>query len=177
MVGRRLGAPAALRCGELARVCYDILMTVRAVLSPEDPDVAVVREFFDCLERMDAEAGYALMTTDAVYQNVPLPPARGVGQVAQHLGFFMLVLSDFIVDSCEFTEGGSSPDGERTIIATRYDTLIGSGFRARFLVEGTFVIRDGRIASWVDRFSWPELLSAFISSFPDMVRHALDRIG
>jgi limonene-1,2-epoxide hydrolase len=40
------------------------------------------------MEDMDIDAALALCTDDVVYQNVPLPPARGRKAFEQQLRFF-----------------------------------------------------------------------------------------
>ena len=44
--------------------------------APTDP-VEVVRAFLAALERLDVDGALELTSPDIVYQNVPLPPARG----------------------------------------------------------------------------------------------------
>lgn len=49
-----------------------------------DP-VAVVRAFLAALEDLDVDRALELVSDDIVYQNVPLPPARGLDEFGRQM--------------------------------------------------------------------------------------------
>ena len=80
---------------------------------------------------------------------------------------FMKVLSEFEVDSAEYSASGE------TVYCDRYDTLVSDGYRLRLYVRGEFVTRNGRIVRWTDRFSWAELVGKSALTMPRAVLHLL----
>ncbi|MCA9528991.1 MAG: nuclear transport factor 2 family protein [Myxococcales bacterium] len=139
-------------------------------LANASAEVKLVDRFFEALEQLDADAALALMTDDALYQNVPLPAARGKAEVARQLGVLGRLIDRFEVEAPVYTASGD------TVTARRHDILGGQGFYMRLWVEGRFVIQDGRIAEWVDTFSWAETGLALLKSLPQMARFQLGRL-
>ncbi|MCA9575771.1 MAG: nuclear transport factor 2 family protein [Sandaracinaceae bacterium] len=138
-------------------------------VSAAPSEVLLVERFLAALESLDSEAILDLVADDVVYQNVPLPPARGRKQFEQQLGLMARHMTEFVVDSARYETRGA------TVQCNRYDTLAGPGWRMRLWVEGEFVVRNGLIVRWVDRFSWPKLLLATAKTTPRLLMHLTKR--
>lgn len=120
--------------------------------SPE----AVVRTFLGHLERLDLDAAVALLADDAVYQNVPFPPARGRRAVEQQLRAMARFGSGFEVRWINVAVNGG------TVLTERRDILAVGPVRANFWVCGTFEVADGRITLWRDRFDFVDFVVAWV---------------
>ncbi|HEV7720897.1 MAG TPA: limonene-1,2-epoxide hydrolase family protein [Iamia sp.] len=119
-------------------------------------EIEVVQAFLGHLERMDVDAALALMSDDAVYQNVPLPPDRGRAAVARTLGRMMSAGSGFRVVHHNIAANGP------VVLTERTDVLSVGPVDAAFWVCGTFEVHDGRITLWRDRFDWVDLTLAWV---------------
>lgn len=119
-------------------------------------EAQVVRDFLRALERLDVEAAVALLDDEVVYQNVPLPPARGRRAVEQQLGLLARFGSGF-----EARIHNLAADGP-IVLTERTDVIEIGRLRADFWVCGTFEVRDGRIVLWRDYFDFANLTWAFV---------------
>ncbi len=117
-------------------------------MSDHEPDpIAVVRALLDRLAEQDAEAAVELLDVDVEWRNSGLPTLHGRrvadalrGMVRRGVGF-------------EVVMHHVAADGD-AVLTDRTDTLIVGGVRSTFTVNGTFVVRHGKVALWDDRFSW-----------------------
>lgn len=133
----------------------------------ETHETRVVEAFLAALERIDVDAALALMSDDVAYQNVKTPTVRGKSRVAPYLGAIMSGVTEFEVVDCVYTQHGDTVEVERVDIAR------GGGLDLRLEAKGTFVVRDGRIAKWVDTFRWTDIGVAMLRSAPAMARFRL----
>ena len=127
--------------------------------APTDP-VEVVRAFLAALERLDIDTALDLTSPDIVYQNVPLPPARGRAAFEQQMRFLERYCTSFTAELHKIAADGTSVLTERT------DVLERDAFRAGFWVDGTFEVVDGRITVWRDRFDWATVVVAVLAAIP-----------
>jgi limonene-1,2-epoxide hydrolase len=118
-------------------------------------EVEIVRAFLADLERLDVEAAAEWLDDDVVYQNVPLPAARGKRAVERQLGFLGRFGSGF-----EARIHNVASDGA-VVLTERTDVLVLGRVAAEFWVCGTFEVRNGRIVLWRDYFDWTNLVWAF----------------
>lgn len=116
----------------------------------------VVRAFLAALVDADSDAALALLAPDAVYQNVPFPPARGLAAVERQLRGLERIFSGFEVRYHNVAVNGS------TVLTERNDVLVMGPIRADFWVCGTFEVSDGRIQLWRDRFDFVDFGFAFV---------------
>lgn len=123
--------------------------------STTDP-AAVVKVFLSALEAFDLDAALALCHADIVYQNVPLPPARGRDAVAEQLRFLEKYAKGFRVDYINIAANGSVVLTERTDVITLGPVAGG------FWVCGTFEVHDGLITLWRDRFDFVDFGWSFV---------------
>lgn len=116
----------------------------------------VVTEFCKLWANPDPEQILSQFTDDAVYHNIPMPPAEGKEAIK---GFLAIMLDGF--DGIDFQvhrqlSRGDVVMNERTDVMRRTD-----GGRLELPVMGVFEVRDGRIASWRDYFDLATVTSAF----------------
>jgi limonene-1,2-epoxide hydrolase len=119
-------------------------------------ETEVVYAVLDALTRLDVDAAVELLADDVVYQNVPLPAARGRRAVEQQLRWLARYGSGF-----EVAYDNVAADGP-IVLTERTDVLVFGRLRAAFWVCGTFEVHDGRITLWRDRFDFVDFLLAFV---------------
>ena len=119
-------------------------------------EITVVRDFLGALERLDVDEAMKLLDPEIVYQNVPLPPARGTRAVEKQLRWLARYGSGF--EARIHTIAADGPN----VLTERTDALVLGRVRAEFWVCGTFEVRDGRISLWRDRFDFVDVLRAFV---------------
>ncbi|NKQ56261.1 SnoaL-like domain-containing protein [Amycolatopsis sp. K13G38] len=113
-----------------------------------------VTAFLAALEQLDIDGALTLVTDDIVYQNVPLPAARGKAAVEKQLRMMAKYGTGF-----EARTHHIAADGQ-VVLTERTDVLRAGAFEAEFWVCGTFEVRDDKIALWRDYFDWTTLLAA-----------------
>ena len=133
------------------------------------PEIDLVVEFLARLEGGDIPGALDLMSEDAVYQNVPLPPDRGKAAVRRTLERMMGVGDGFRVEYDNVAANGP------VVLTERTDILSVRGVNARFWVCGTFEVHDGRITLWRDRFDWADFTFAWVRGGARAVRRAVRR--
>lgn len=142
--------------------------TTQARRAGERSGIQIVESFLAAATAMDLEAAFAHFTDDIEYQNVPLPPDRGRARVERTLRRFMKVATVFEVTMHHIAE----TDG--VVLTERTDVLRGPWLDTEFWVCGTFVIRDGKIAVWRDRFDVGQVTAQLLGS---PVRKLARRVG
>src|SRR5690349_10147561 len=93
-----------------------------------------VAAFLKALERSDLDGALALADEGIVYQNVPLPPARGKAAVEKQLRAMFKRFTGFEVRIRHIAS-----DGE-VVLTERTDVLRARRFEAEFWVCGTFEV-------------------------------------
>lgn len=119
-------------------------------------EIAVVAEFLGALERLDVDAALGFLDPSIEYQNVPLPPARGIDEVEQQLRWLARYGNHFEARMHHIAANGP------VVLTERTDVLGFGRVRADFWVCGTFEVHDGRITLWRDRFDFADLTWAFL---------------
>ena len=110
-----------------------------------------VRDFCAAWDAMDQQRILDAFTDDAVYHNMPMPPAAGKDAIKALLGFILGPAS-----SVKFDIKHIVADGD-TVLTERLDTFQMGDKTVALAVMGTFELRDGKIAAWRDYFdmaSW-----------------------
>jgi limonene-1,2-epoxide hydrolase len=115
---------------------------------------SVVGAFLAALERLDVNAALQLVSDDVVYQNVPLPAARGRAAVARQLRGMARYSTGFEARTHHIAADGP------IVLTERTDVLRAGAWEAEFWVCGTFEVRDGRVVLWRDYFDWATFLAA-----------------
>ena len=119
-------------------------------------EIEVVERFLGALEKMDIDAAVALLDERVVYQNVPLPAARGVRAVERQLRWLARYGRAFEVQMHNVAANGS------IVLTERTDVLTFGRVSGAFWVCGTFEVRDGRIVLWRDRFDFIDFTWSFV---------------
>ncbi|MCL9757925.1 limonene-1,2-epoxide hydrolase family protein [Frankia sp. AiPa1] len=121
-------------------------------ISP-DPRETVIA-FLAALERLDLDAALRLTSDDVVYQNVPLPPARGRAAVDRQLRGLFRRCTGFEARTHHLAADGP------VVLTERTDVLRIGSWQAEFWVCGTFEVHDGRVTLWRDYFDWTTFLAS-----------------
>ena len=116
----------------------------------------VVRSFLRALESMDITALLDLADESIVYQNVPLPPARGRAAFERQMRWFERRATGF-----EARIHAIAADGP-TVLTERTDVIEVGRLRAEFWVCGTFEVRGGKVVLWRDYFDYADVTLAFL---------------
>ena len=134
-------------------------------------DVEVVKAFLEALERLDFDAVLEMSAPGIVWVNAPFRTARGKSQLRRALRLMFNGITRFEAECRQIEQRA---DG--VVFTDRIDTAEGGGLFMRLPVEGEFIVRDGRVASWVDRFSWVEALSDIGKSLPGIARYRVGQV-
>lgn len=111
----------------------------------------IVRDFCAAWEARDQQRILDAFTDDAVYHNMPMPPATGKDAIK---GLLAVILTP--AQSVKFDIKHIVSDGD-VVLTERVDTFQMGEKTVALEVMGTFEIRDGKIAAWRDYFdmaSW-----------------------
>lgn len=119
-------------------------------------EIEVVQAFLGALERLDIDAAVDLLDRAVVYQNVPLPAARGIDAVEKQLRFMGRYGTGFEVVHHNIAANGA------VVLTERTDILTVGPIDAAFWVCGTFEVRDGKITLWRDRFDFVDFTLAWL---------------
>jgi len=134
-------------------VTFRRFKTGLALADMTDPKT-VVTGFLQALEELDIDRALGFVAIDIVYQNVPLPAARGLSAVEKQLRTMARYGSGFEARTHHIAADGP------IVLTERTDVLRRGSWEAEFWVCGTFEVRDGRIVLWRDYFDWTTFLAA-----------------
>jgi limonene-1,2-epoxide hydrolase len=120
-----------------------------------DPE-AVVTEFCQLWSKPDIDEIVGWFTDDAVYHNIPMPPAAGREDIREFIAGFLAAADgiDFIVH--RQVALGDLVMNERTDVMR-----LKNGREVALPVMGAFEVRDGRIAAWRDYFDMATVTAGF----------------
>ena len=121
-------------------------------MTPDD----VVTEFCKLWSTPNIDEIVERFTDDAVYHNIPMPPAVGHEAIKELITGFISAFDgiDFAVH--RQVSHGDLVMNERTDTMRRKD-----GGDIALPVMGVFEVRDGRIAAWRDYFDMATVTAAF----------------
>lgn len=120
-------------------------------------EVEVVENFLQALERLDLDAAMALCHPDVVYQNVPLPPARGAAATEKQLRFLSKYASGF-----QAVTHAIAGNADGVVLTERTDVIEVGRFKPAFWVCGRFDVRDGKIVAWRDYFDYVDVTLSLV---------------
>jgi len=116
----------------------------------------VVTDFCKLWADPDPEQILSQFTDDAVYHNIPMPPAEGRDAIKEFLG---VMLDGF--EGIDFTVHRQLSQGD-VVMNERTDVMRRTGGgKLELPVMGVFEVRDGRIAVWRDYFDLATVTAAF----------------
>ena len=116
----------------------------------------IVRDFCAAWEAMDQQRILDAFTDDAVYHNMPMPPASGKDAIKTLLGFILGPAKSVKFDIKKIVAEGD------VVLTERVDTFLLGDKTVALEVMGAFELRDGKIAAWRDYFdmaSWTKQAS------------------
>ncbi|NVI87732.1 limonene-1,2-epoxide hydrolase family protein [Actinomadura sp. BRA 177] len=134
-------------------------------------EIQTVTDFLSALEDLDIDRALTYAAPGIVYQNVPLPPARGLPAVEKTLRGMARYGTGFEARIHNIAANGPAVLTERT------DVLERGSWRAEFWVCGTFEVHDDRITLWRDYFDWTTFLAASAKGLAGAVMSALGPRG
>jgi len=129
--------------------------------------IETVQAFLRALETLDMDRAVALVDPSIVYENVSLPPARGLAQFEKTMAIFGQFVEGFRVETSAIAATGS------TVLTERVDILTIKGVAVSFWVCGTFEVRNGRITVWRDYFDWRQLTFRLAAALPKIALNAV----
>jgi limonene-1,2-epoxide hydrolase len=107
----------------------------------------IVTDFCKAWSRMNIEEILAFMSDDAVYHNIPLPPAKGKTAIRAVCDGFLKM-----ADSMEFKILHTVSAGN-LVMNERVDSFqFKGGKQASIPVAGVFEVSNGKISAWRDYF-------------------------
>lgn len=118
--------------------------------------VEVVGRFLDALQGGDTDGAIDLLAPDAIWHNVPFPPARGRDTIARQLRG--LDRYDMAFEVRMHNIAGNGP----VVLTERTDILSVGRVGGEFWVCGTFEVHDGLITIWRDRFDFVDVLAGTV---------------
>lgn len=130
-------------------------------------EIQIVTDFLSALEDLDVDRALAHAAPGMVYQNVPLPPARGLPAVEKTLRAMTRYGTGFEARVHNIAANGP------VVLTERTDVLEAGAWRAEFWVCGTFKVQDGRIVLWRDYFDWTTVLAASAKGLGGVLLSAL----
>lgn len=136
-----------------------------------EPAVSTVTHFLAALEDLDIDRALSYAAPGIVYQNVPLPPARGLAAFEKQMRWLARAMTGFEVTIQHIV--GDGP----IVLTERTDTLRAGSWSAAFWVCGSFEVRDGRIELWRDYFDWATLGVASLRGLAQAAVAGISRAG
>ncbi|TDC97824.1 limonene-1,2-epoxide hydrolase family protein [Actinomadura sp. 7K507] len=130
-------------------------------------EIQTVTDFLSALEDLDIDRALTYADPEIVYQNVPLPPARGLPAVEKTLRAMGRYGSGFEARIHNIASSGP------VVLTERTDVLEAGAWRAEFWVCGTFKVQDDRITLWRDYFDWTTVLAASAKGLGGVLLSAL----
>ncbi|MBP2479367.1 limonene-1,2-epoxide hydrolase [Crossiella equi] len=123
--------------------------------SPADTVTALLK----ATEHRDVAEIVSHLCPDVVYQNMPLPPARGTKAVAKQFGLLHRAFTDVEVHLTNIAANGA------VVLTERVDVIRRGDWSARFWVCGTFEVHNGRITLWRDHYDQAAFLGSCLAGF------------
>ena len=108
--------------------------------------IEIVRDFCDAWTRLDIEELMGYFSDDAVYHNMPGPPAEGRTAVRGTIERFLRGWDKTIWEIVRIASSGN------TVLAERVDRTDAGEKHVDLPVVGVFEIEDGKIRAWRDYF-------------------------
>lgn len=105
-----------------------------------------IRQFCEAFSRKDLDEILEFFNDDAVYHNMPMPPAQGKAAIRTILDMFLKPAS-----SVEFAILNDAARGD-IVLTERLDTFQIGDRRVELPCAGVFELSDGKIKAWRDYF-------------------------
>jgi limonene-1,2-epoxide hydrolase len=120
-----------------------------------DTPQQIVEAFIDKWNAMDVPGALAMMADDAIWDNIPMGPAKGMAEIQAAMAQFPPA------EGIEFITHHIAANGNVVLTERTDKFLIGGQWRA-IRVMGTFEINpNGQIQHWRDYFDLAEMQREF----------------
>ncbi len=106
----------------------------------------IVSDFCKAWSRRSLDELMSFFAEDAVYHNIPMPPAKGKDAIRNAINTFLPMAS-----AVEFKVLRTAASGD-LVINERVDIFQMGGKRVELPVAGVFEVRNGKIVAWRDYF-------------------------
>jgi limonene-1,2-epoxide hydrolase len=116
----------------------------------------VVSAFCTLWSTPDVDEIVGWFTDDAVYHNIPMPPAEGRAAIKEFIAGFLAMAHGIDFQVHRQIARGELVMNERTDVMR-----LKNGREVALPVMGAFEVRDGRIAAWRDYFDMATITAAF----------------
>ncbi|WP_380872069.1 hypothetical protein ACFB49_30150 [Sphingomonas sp. DBB INV C78] len=110
-------------------------------------NIPTVIAFCEAWKSRDADRIAALVSEDCFYHNVPMEPVVGRAAIAEFIRGF---LGD--ASSVEFEMLTIAEAADGTVLTERVDRFVTAAGKVALPVMGSFKLKDGLIARWLDYF-------------------------
>lgn len=105
-----------------------------------------VQGLFDAFEAKDVEKIMSFFAEDAIYHNMPGPPAKGTEAIRAVINMFVRPAESIEWEVLNVAQVGSN------VLTERVDRFVMGGKNLELPVMGTFEVSDGKITAWRDYF-------------------------
>lgn len=135
-----------------------------APLATGEENIAIVRAFLRACEKSDIAGACAMLSENAVYHNIPLPPIRGRKRIQATLENAMKWTRDFRAVNVNVAAGGNA------VLTERIDSMVVAGIYVELPVMGTFEIQNGKITAWRDYFDLIQIIRQLATGMPGLLK-------
>ena len=123
-------------------------------MRPVEANEETIRRFCEAFSRRDIDELLGFFAADAVYHNIPLPPATGIDAIRNSLMAFVPGSP-----AIQFEILHMASDGP-VVFTERIDRMTFNGNPVELPVAGVFEVHDGKIRSWRDYFDMQMFLGS-----------------
>ncbi len=123
-------------------------------MDAETDNEDIVRQFCTAFARRDMDEILGFFTEDAIYHNIPMPPATGTDAIRATLELFVPGSPEIEFEILNMASSGS------IVFAERIDRMSFGGQAVALPVTGVFEVDAGKIRAWRDYFDMQTLLGA-----------------
>ena len=109
-------------------------------------EIQIVEQFIDAFNAKDVETIMSYFTSDAVYHNMPGPPAQGTEAIRKLIESFVNGASEVDWETLAIAQSGNK------VLTERIDRFVFGDKSVELPVMGTFEVQDGKISAWRDYF-------------------------
>lgn len=115
-------------------------------MQPAEANEETIRRFCEAFSRRDVDELVGFFTEDAVYHNIPLPPAHGTDAIRASLAAFVPGSPEIEFEILHMASTGP------VVFTERIDRMTFNGRAVELPVAGVFEVDGGRIRAWRDYF-------------------------
>jgi limonene-1,2-epoxide hydrolase len=116
------------------------------IVPTEETPEETIRRFCAAFSRRDIDELVGFFAVDAVYHNIPLPPAKGLDAIRNTLQLFVPSSPEIEFEVLRMASSGS------VVFTERIDRMNFNGTSVALPVAGVFEVDEGRITAWRDYF-------------------------